>query len=99
MKKIVMLTVIFLLSGCALFYKPSVSYLYSDAYGPVYVADCHGGYSLSTCYQLANQQCMGRAQIIDKGVESSTYTRYNETTNENDTYTSHSRELIFRCGY
>lgn len=102
MKKIIILSTCILLSGCSLFkgYEPSVRYLYSDSYGPVYSADCNGGYALSTCYQLANQQCMGyRVQVVDKGQDSRTYTEYNQITKENDTYTSISRELIFRCSY
>ena len=87
MKKIMLSFFILTLSGCYTSYKPSVEFLYNSPNGPVYEAYCStSGYTIGTCYKLANQQCMGRANIIDKSEhsysESSYDTYYKEMQGE-----------------
>ena len=88
--------VIFVLCGCT-FYKPSVKFMYTGEYGLVYEADSDGRrHTMGECYQLANETCFGKFEVLNKSERTFKTTSYGDD-DEVDVSTGIDRTLLFYC--
>ncbi|MBQ7660078.1 MAG: hypothetical protein IJS26_05025 [Alphaproteobacteria bacterium] len=91
-----MLVLPFALCACRL-NAPTVDFLYSGAGGAVYEAKCNGyRHTMGECYQLANQTCFGKFEVLNKSEKTFSDTFFDGDA-VSDVATKIKRNLIFYC--